>query len=155
MLITSQTVRSQAHYWSPCILRLSSAHTNLSAAKPKINFISYCCTVCQAVTTKQNQQNKKWTNKKQKQKKKTNQPTKIFRLPLLQKERDYLPPSFCFTHMKIIPCIVVALLSALIKARNLFFLGESQDCLMLVSMALLLRINPKTQKLKYLHSLSF
>lgn len=34
------------------------------------------------------------------------------------------PPSFCFTHMKITPYLIVALLSALIKARNVSLLGE-------------------------------
>lgn len=61
---------------------------------------------------------------KQKTEKK-NQANEIVRLALLQTEKDYFPPDFWFTRMQIIPCFVLALLTAVIKARNLFFLGES------------------------------
>jgi len=47
------------------------------------------------------------------------------RLALLQTENDYFPPNFWFTHLQIRPCFVLALISAVIKARNLFFLDES------------------------------
>lgn len=68
--------------------------------------------------------NKKPLTKTRKQTKK-DQIIKTGRLGLLQIGEDCFPPDFCFPHMQIIPCFVLALLSAVIKARNLFFLGES------------------------------